>query len=122
MGIVEEQGGFRPERGTEDQIFVLTEVLRARTDRTTYTAFIDVKKAYDTVWRVGLWKRLWEEGVRGKIWRVIKDMYRVVQSSVLVGEEKTDMFDLHTGVRQGCVMSPILFSFLSMGLRDREYG
>jgi len=65
MGIVEEQGGFRPERGTEDQIFILIEVLRTRTDRTTFTAFIDVKKAYDTVWRTGLWKRLWDEGVRG---------------------------------------------------------
>ena len=63
LGIVEEQGGFRPERGTEDQIFILTELLRARADRTTYTAFIDVKKAYNTVWRNGLWKRLWEEGV-----------------------------------------------------------
>ena len=50
-GIVEEQGGFRPERGTEDQIFILTELLKSRTDRTTYTAFIDVKKAYDTVER-----------------------------------------------------------------------
>jgi len=48
-GIVEEQGGFRPDRGTEDQLFVLTEVLRSRTERTTFTAFIDVKKAYDTV-------------------------------------------------------------------------
>jgi hypothetical protein len=115
-GIVEEQGGFRPDRGTEDQLFVLTEVLRSRTERTTFTAFIDVKKAYDTVWRTGLWKRLWDEGVRGKMWRAIKGMYSVVQSSVLVGEEKTEMFDLHTGVRQGCVMSPVLFSFFINGL------
>ena len=96
-GIVEEQGGFRPERGTEDQIFILTELLRARTDRTTFTAFIDVRKAYDTVWRNGLWKRLWDEGVRGKMWRVVKAMYSVVQSSVMVGDEQTEMFDLHTG-------------------------
>jgi len=116
LGIVEEQGGFRPERGTQDQIFILTEVLRARTHRTTYAAFIDVKKAYDTVWRNGLWLRLWEEGVRGKMWRVIKDMYKVVQSSVLVGDEQTKVFDLHTGVRQGCVMSPVLFSFFINGL------
>ena len=47
-GIVEEQGGFRPERGTEDQLFVLTEILHNRGSQdTTYTAFIDVKKAYD---------------------------------------------------------------------------
>ena len=116
FGIVEEQGGFRPNRGTEDQIFILTEVLRARTARTTYTAFIDVKKAYDTVWRDGLWKRLWEEGVRGKMWRMIKAMYRTVQSSVLVDGEQTEMFELNTGLRQGCVLSPVLFSFFINGL------
>ena len=31
-------------------------------------------------------------------------------------EEKTEMFDLQTGVRQGCVMSPVLFSFFINGL------
>jgi hypothetical protein len=116
-GIVEEQGGFRPERGTEDQLFVLTEILRCRgSRRTTYTAFIDVKKAYDTVWRNGLWKRLWDEGIRGKMWRVVKGMYGVVQSAVLVGDEQTEWFDLSTGVRQGCVLSPILFSLFINGL------
>src|SRR3954464_11962703 len=111
QGIVEEQGGFRPGRGTEDQLLVLTEILRGRgSHRTTYTAFIDVKKAYDTVWRNGLWKRMWDEGVRGKMWRVVKEMYSTVQSAVLVGDEQTEWFDLSTGVRQGCVMSPILFS------------
>ena len=65
-------------------MFVLTEILRGRgSQKITYTAFIDVKKAYDTVWRNGLWRRLWEEGVRGKMWRVIKGMYNVVQSAVL---------------------------------------
>jgi hypothetical protein len=115
-GIVEEQGGFRPRRGTDDQLFALTETLRLRTGKVTYAAFIDVKKAYDTVWRVGLWKRLWEEGVRGKMWRVVKGMYQTVESAVLVGEESTEWFELQAGVRQGCVMSPVLFSLFINGL------
>ena len=48
-GIVEEQGGFRPGRGTIDQLFVLTEILKSRVGMSTYTAFIDVKKAYDSM-------------------------------------------------------------------------
>ena len=75
-----------------------------------------MKKAYDTVWRNGLWKRLWDEGIRGKMWRVVKEMYSTVQSAVLVGDEQTEWFDLSTGVRQGCVMSPILFSLFINGL------
>ena len=63
-----------------------------------------------------MWRRLWEEGVRGKIWRVIKGMYNVVQGEVLVGDEQTEWFNLSTGVRQGCVMSPILFSLFINGL------
>jgi hypothetical protein len=115
-GIVEEQGGFRPRRGTDNQLFVLTETIRIRTGKVTYAGFIDVKKAYDTVWRAGLWKRLWEEGVRGKMWRVVKGMYQTVESAVLVGDESTEWFKLEAGVRQGCVMSPILFSLFINGL------
>ena len=75
---MEEQGGFRPGRGTIDQLFVLTEILKSRVGMSTHAAFIDVKKAYDTVWRQGLWKRPWDEGVRGKMWRVVKSMYSTV--------------------------------------------
>jgi Reverse transcriptase (RNA-dependent DNA polymerase) len=39
-----------------------------------------------------------------------------MRDSVLVGDEQTEMFDLYTGVRQGCVMSPVLFSFFINGL------
>ena len=43
-------------------------------------------------------------------------MYSIVQSAVLIGDEKTEWFELYTGVRQGCVMSPILFSLFVNGL------
>lgn len=80
----------------------------------TYTSpsniHIIFKKAYDRVWRDGLWKTLWDEGIRGKMWRVIRSLYRRTQSCILLGKEKTDKFNINVGVRQGCVLSPALFS------------
>ena len=43
-------------------------------------------------------------------------MYQTVESAVLVGDESTDWFELQAGVRQGCVMSPVLFSLFINGL------
>lgn len=54
--IVPEQGGFRPGRGCVKQLFTLTELIKIRRLRKqkTYACFLDIKKAYDTVWHAGL--------------------------------------------------------------------
>ena len=44
------------------------------------------------------------------MWRVIKSLYRFTKSKILLGQDETDYFDIEAGVRQGCVLSPILFS------------
>jgi hypothetical protein len=51
--ISDEQGGFRPARGTPDQILILREILSSRKELglPTYATYVDAKKAYDTVWR-----------------------------------------------------------------------
>jgi hypothetical protein len=77
-----------------------------------------VKKAYEYGDRD--YGRDWDEDVRGKMWRVVKSMYSTVQSAVLIGDEKTEWFELYTGVRQGCVMSPILFSLFVNGLASQN--
>jgi hypothetical protein len=110
--IEEEQGGFRRGRGCIDQAFTLNELIQGHkaSGKPLYTATIDVEKAYDTVWRDGLWKRLWDEGVRGKLWRMLRALYKKVESSVLVDGECSRWFVVENGVRQGCPISPILFS------------
>ena len=49
---------------------------RLREDKETYAFFLGVQKAYDTVWRDGLWLKLWDMGVKGRMWRVIKKCMR----------------------------------------------
>ena len=67
-----------------------------------------------TVWCDGLWLKLWETGVRGKVWRVIKQMYEFFRSAVFLEGEKSDTFSLEQGVAQGCSLSPIFFLSLLM--------
>jgi hypothetical protein len=116
--LSEEQAGFRPGRSTVDHIFSVAEVLRLRRGqkKETHCAFLDIKKAYDTIHRDGLWKRLLDVGIRGKLWRVLKNLYEVVESCVLVGKQRSEWFEVEAGVRQGCILSPILFAIWIDGL------
>ena len=71
-GVLHEgQTGFRAKRSCVDNIYVLSELVqgRLREGKKTYAFFLDVQKSYDKVWRNGLWVKMWELGVRGKIWR-----------------------------------------------------
>src|SRR5690348_8320710 len=92
--LADEQAGFRPGRSTSDHIFLLSEVLHARKRRglATFCAFLDIRKAYDTLYRDGLWKRLLDIGLRGRLWRVLRNICQVVESSVLLGDQQTDWF------------------------------
>ena len=56
--------------------------------------FLDIQKAYDSVWHAGLWYKLWDMGVKGRMWRVIKKMYESFKSVVLLEWEKSDTFTL----------------------------
>ena len=49
-------------------------------------------------------------GIKERMWRVIKKMYEVSRSAVLLEGEKSTTFSLEQGVAQGCSLSPVLFS------------
>ena len=62
--LVEEQAGFRKNRSIVDQLFILS---RNRGPKKTYCCFVDIQKAYDRVWREGLWEKLAEYGISDKM-------------------------------------------------------
>ena len=113
--LAEEQAGFREGRSTIDQIFILHEVTKGRFPNKTYCCFLDIKKAYDRVWRDGLWYKLNGKGIQGKIWRVIRNMYAKVEVCVQINENLSEFFDILSGLRQGCLLSPCYLIFLLMG-------
>jgi hypothetical protein len=52
------------------------------------------------------------------MWRVLRNIYEAVESSVLVGDTQSRFFRIDVGVRQGCLMSPILFALYINGLAE----
>ena len=108
----EGQGGFRLGRSTVGQCITLLETLlrRKREGKPTYLYFVDFRKAFDTVWHAGLWKRLWDTGVQGKAWRIIRSLYSSIHASVRVGDKSSRFVRMKQGVRQGCPISPVLFN------------
>ena len=71
--LVDEQNGFRAARSCIDHIFVLTTVLRNRKSKGmgTFVAYIDYKKAFDSVDRSLLLYKLLDIGVYGSFYKAI---------------------------------------------------
>ena len=110
----EGQAGFiyRLKRSCIDNVYTISELVKGRL-REGKAFFLD---AYDMVWRDGLWLKLWDMGVKGRIWRVIKKMYESSRSAVLLEGEQSAAFNVEQGVAQGFSLSPILFSVFINGL------
>ena len=109
--LTEVQGGFRKDHRCEDHIFTLKSIAASRLTegKPTYMAFLDFSKAFDTVWRDGLMYSVWNIGIRGMVWQLIDNLYKNVQAMVKFGNVSTDFFKIDEGVKQGCVLSPVLF-------------
>jgi len=110
----ENQAGFRRGRGCTDQIFSLRILLEKCLEYQIpgVATFVDFKAAFDSVHRPSLWKIMREYCIPEKIITIIKNTYCGCQARVRVGGETTDWFLIETGVRQGCVWSPLVFGLL----------
>ena len=72
--------------------------------------FIDLNKAYDSVNRDLLWKAMREYGISEKIVKMVTSLYEKTQARVRVNGVLSQSLSLKTGVKQGCVLSPLLFN------------
>ena len=75
-----------------------------------FVCFIDLKKAFDTVDHKLFLDKLNHYGVEGKFLNIIKSMYGKVKSCIRSKSGITIFFNYNRGVRQGYLLSPLLFS------------
>src|SRR6218665_456111 len=83
--------------------------------RNTGKNYTDFRKAFDSVWRKGLWRVMRHYGYPEKIVIILENAYKDTFSAVRVNGELSEWFERVKGVLQGCVLSPLLFNiFLEM--------
>ena len=67
-------------------------------------------KAFDNVNIECMLSKLLANGIGGNFYRIVKHLYTVPKSCVLVNNIKTNYFDVQCGVKQGDIISPTIFS------------
>ena len=75
-----------------------------------FGCFLDVRKAFDTVWIDGLLYKLFSEfGVKGKMWLAIKTLYTGVKAQVLYSGSLSRKFVVSQGTGQGRILAPFMY-------------
>jgi len=110
--ICYEQIGFKRKARTSDHLFVINVLLQkyTKSKQKLYLCFVDLKKAYDSVWRRALLLKTLEIGIRGSLFKLIENMYSDGEASIKIYGCLSKTFSCDTGVRQGDVLSPNLFN------------
>ena len=111
--LPEEQCGFRPNRSTTDMMFVVRRLqeIGRKARVSLFMCFIDLQKAYDTVDHTLLWQVFTRIGVPPQMIAVIQQFHDGMRACVRPDDGVcSDWFEVKQGLRQGCVLSPLLFN------------
>ena len=110
-GVNETQFGCMAGRGTDDALLLSTIISNTALEKniSLYKCYIDLVKAYDTVNRDLLFEILKRRGVPPKLLGMIQGLYHNVDARVRINGKFSPPFKLTVGVKQGGVLSGLLW-------------
>ena len=117
-----EQPGFRRGRGTRDHIANLRWMMEKAREhqRDLYMCFIDYKKVFACVDHKILWVILRAMGVPVHLIVLLKMLYTNQEGTVRTEVGETDNIDIGKGVRQACILSPLLFNIYAENIMRED--
>ena len=116
-----EKAGFRRGRRTRDHIANLKWMMEKSIDhqRELFACLIDYKKAFDSVDHQSIWCNFKDMGVPEHLIIVLRNLYTNQESTVRTEYGETSNIPIGKGVRQGCIISPLLFNiYAEIIMRD----
>ena len=106
------QFGFQEGSGCIEPSFIILETINHMLERGSkmFSCFLDIQKAFDTVWIDGLMYNLFSDlGVNSKLWLPIKDLYTDVKTRVMYSGALSREFDIAQGTGQGRILAPFMY-------------
>jgi len=111
--LLEEQNRFRKGRFCMDCILSASQIIEKHREFNipTYIAFIDFKKAFDSVDRDKLWTIMLSTGIPTHLITITQKIHmeNITRVNAVNGISE-DSRAITQGVRQGCPLSPVLFN------------
>ena len=124
--ITKVQAGFSKGYSTVDNIFILHSLISIYlpSGKKLHCTFVDFKKAFDTVWRLGLWQKLMKSKISGKIFKVIYNLYNDTKSCICHSGKTSEFFPCGIGSSR-CKPFPFLICLIFERfrgiLKDKQY-
>ena len=95
---------------TFKNVYVMCEKCLSKSKGRLFVAFIDFSRAFDTIPHLLLLTQLVKRGIHGKVLGLLRSMYNSLKASVRTSHDLSDWLECTLGARQGCMLSPFLFS------------
>lgn len=112
------QFGYQSEVSTSMCTFLAVETIDyfQRNNSDVYSCLMDMSKAFDTVQHSVLFQKLLDQGMPEIIVRYLFVSYRNQKANVKWANEKSDFFSIKNGVKQGAILSAVLYCVYTNGI------
>ena len=109
--ITVNQSGFRPNDSVTNQLTFLVDKIHSSLDVNLDDryVFLDMSKAFDKVWHKGLLFKLEQNGINGKLLKLLENYLANRRQKVVINGFESEWGDIESGVPQGSVLGPLPF-------------
>ena len=116
------QLGFLPGNRTSDALLILHNLIEHychKNKRWIFGCFVDFSKAFDSIPRHKLFEKLLRHNISGKFYDCLVNLYTEDQACIKVTNGISHTFTVNQGVKQGCILSPLLFNIFMSDLQEK---
>ena len=109
--VTPKQSGFRPGDSCINQLLSITHYIFTSFDKGLEVrgVFLDISKAFDTVWHDGLIYKLKQNGIKDKLLLLLIDFLKNRQQRVVLNCQSSSWTKVNAGFPQGSILGTLLF-------------